>query len=107
MIIENHLNTKTKSELLKLSFRLKASDSDKQRSQICGEYYAMEVAKIRHYTKRELVEYIADKKQERGVKLGLKVAKTASTKIYRMLDSKVREDIELMNYARNRLYSAI
>jgi len=104
MNIEHHLDNDTKQELLRLSFRLKASQSDIERSQITGEYFASEVASIRHLTKRELVKFIAHKRQDKGVKLGLKIAHSGSTKMYRMLDKRVRQNIELMNYARNRLY---
>lgn len=107
MILENVLDKNTKEELLRLSFRLKASRSDKQRSEVKGEYYASEIAKIRHLSKSELVQFIEQKRSDKGVKLGLKIAHSGSTKMYRMLDERIQQNIELMNYARNRLYSTV
>lgn len=106
MRLETLLTTETKNDLLQFSLSLKRSNIDKQRALIKGDYYANEVTKIRALSKYELVKYIEQLRNDKGVKLGTKIAHSSSTKMYRMLDSKIREKMELMNYARNRLYAS-
>jgi len=103
MILENQIPFKTKQLLLEL----RRSNVDKQRALVKGSYYADEIIRIRHMSKSKLVEYIAETKAKPGVKLALKIAHSNSTKVYRMLDNKVKQDMELINYARNRLYATV
>ena len=107
MRIDTLINAETKEELYNLSFSLKRSNLDRQRALVKGDYYATEITKIRHLSKKELVKFIEQKRNKPSVKLGIKIAHSSSTRMYRMLDSKVHQDIELMNYARNRLYATV
>jgi DNA-binding XRE family transcriptional regulator len=106
MRLDTLINTETKNSLLKLSFSLKRSNTDRQRALVKGDYYADEITKIRHLSKRKLVKFIEQKRIQPSIKLGLKIAHSSSPRMYRMLDSKVKCDIELINYARNRLYAS-
>jgi hypothetical protein len=106
MKIDQLINAEIKQKLIALSFQLKLSNTDKQRALLKGKDYAYEITKIRYMTKRELIKYINKKESEPGVQLGYQVAKNSSAHMYRLLDYKVRQDIELINYARNRLYAS-
>lgn len=97
------INTKTKHKLLQLKKDLKAQEIEDKTPQ---EYYLQEIAEIRKLSKYKLVKYIEQKRNVKSVKLALKIAHSSSAKMYRMLDSKVKYDVELLNYARNRLYAS-
>ncbi len=86
---------------------MRRSNVDKQRALVKGEYFADEIIRIRYMSKSKLVEYIAETKAKPSTKLALKIAHSNSTKVYRMLDNKVKQDMELINYARNRLYATV
>ncbi len=108
MKLENIIHPNTKRELLELSFKLRRNSTDKQRALVKGSYYADNIMKIRSMSKRELVSYIGATKAKKANKLALKIAHSKnSTKVYRMLDDKVKQDMELINYARNRLYAKV
>jgi len=106
MRLDTLITTETKNSLLNLSLSLKRSNIDRQRALVKGDYYADEITKIRHLSKKQLVKFIEQKRNKPSVKLGIKIAHSSSTKMYRMLDRKVHQDIELINYARNRLYAS-
>ena len=109
MKLSTLINTETKNNLIKLSLELKResrSNTDRQRALVKGDYYADEISKIRFMSKRELVKFIEQKRNDKGVKLGTKIAHSSNSYMYRLVDSRVRMDIELMNYARNRLYAS-
>tara|TARA_R100000655_G_scaffold56707_1_gene94855 strand:- start:11564 stop:11887 length:324 start_codon:yes stop_codon:yes gene_type:complete len=106
MRLDTLITTETKNSLLNLSLSLKRSNIDRQRALVKGDYYADEITKIRHLSKTKLVQYISQVRTKPSVKLGLKIAHSSTSDMYRMLDSKVRCDIELINYARNRLYAS-
>lgn len=109
MRLSTVISTETKQKLLDLSHELKLSsrsNTDRQRELVKGKYYADEICKIRLLTKKQLVKYIEQKRNDRGVKLGTKIAHSSNPSMYRMLDDKIRMNIELMNYARNRLYAS-
>jgi len=89
------------------SYRNMFNNIDKIRALDKSEHYAQEILKIRTLSKRNLVKYISKLKSKKSVKLGYKIAHSSSSKIYRSLDSKIQQDIELINYARNRLYARI
>lgn len=107
MRLDTLITTETKNSLLDFSLSLKRSNIDRQRALVKGKNYANEIIKIRHLSKKELVNFIEQKRNKPSVKLGIKIAHSSSTKMYRMLDSKIHQDIELMNYARNRLYATV
>ncbi len=108
MKIEHCISNSTKQELLRLSQKLKRTTVDKQRALVTSEYYADNIAKIRLMSKRELVKYIGKTKAKKENKLALKIAhSTHSAKVYRMLNTEVKYDMELINYARNRLYAQV
>jgi len=103
MKLENQIPFETKQILL----QLRRTSVDKQRALVTSSYYADEIIRIRAMSKRKLVEYIALTKEKPGTKLALKIAHSNSAKVYRMLDNKVKQDMELINYARNRLYATV
>jgi hypothetical protein len=107
MRLDTLITTETKEKLLSISYSLKQTTVDRQRALIKGEYYAQEIQKIRLMSKFELVKFIDELKKDKGVKLGKKIAHSSSTFMYMKLDSKIRQNIELINYARNRLYANI
>jgi len=104
MRIDTLINTKTKHNLLELSLRLKRTSTDEQRALVKGNFFADEIHKIRHLSKRELVGYINELKDDKGVKLGTKIAHSSSNYHWNNLDKSVKEKLEILNYARNRLY---
>lgn len=106
MRLDTLISTETKNSLLEYSLSLKRSKTDKERALVKGDYYADEIIKIRNLSKYELVKFIEQKRNLESVKFGLKIAHSSTSSMYRMLDSKVKCDIELINYARNRLYAS-
>ena len=106
MKINTLLNNETKLQILSVSSKLRESKANQSRKVVSGEYYSQEIQKIRLMSKRQLSAYIDKTKEKPSIKFGLRIAHSNSTKTYRMLDSKVRQDIELINYARNRLYAS-
>ena len=105
MEIKHLLNSEAKQKLIELSYYLKFSNTDKERALLKGKDYAYQICKIRYMSKRQLIKFIQDKESTQSVKLGYEVAKNSSSYMYRLLDKNIREDIELINYARNRLYA--
>ena len=102
MRLDTLINTETKQKLLQLSNDLKSSIKKEQSPQ---EYYQQGIAEIRQLSKYKLVKYIEQKRNTSSVKFALKIAHSSSKRMYRLLDSKVKYDVELLNYARNRLYA--
>lgn len=98
-----------KQEVLKkmysVSYKNISSQTDKLRALIKGDEYANNIIKVRNMSKFKLVKFIAKLKNKESVKLGYNIAHSSSSKMYRMLDVKIQQDIELINYARNRLYA--
>tara|TARA_R100000781_G_scaffold111591_1_gene78133 strand:+ start:11971 stop:12282 length:312 start_codon:yes stop_codon:yes gene_type:complete len=97
----------TLEKMLNVSYRNIYSNSDKIRASLKGDYYAQKIIEIRSMSKFKLTKFISDTKSKKGVKLGYRIARVSSSKIYRKLDSEIQQDIELINYARNRLYAKI
>jgi hypothetical protein len=95
----------TLNKMYKISYANISSNTDKLRALIKGDYYAQEIIKIRNMSKYKLVDFINNLKSKKSVKLGYKIARSSSSRIYRELDIKIQQDIELINYARNRLYA--
>ena len=118
MRLDKLINTETKQQLLELSLKLKRTTTDNQRALIKGDYYADEIQKIRHLSKHQLVQYMNDLKDDKGVKLGRLIsAKIAHSKklkdtkgtanalfLWKQLDESVIQKLELLNYGRNKLY---
>ncbi len=106
MRISDNLQQETKLALLKIVNKQRMTRNDIQRSQIKSEEYALEIVKIRNMTKYELVKFINNTKANKSVQLGLKIAHSSSPRMYRMLDLDIRNQIEMLNYAKNRLYAS-
>ena len=100
-----HIKQQVLNKMYSISYKNISSQTDKIRALIKGDAYAQEVIKVRNMNKYELVKFIAKLKQKDSVKLGYKIAHSSSSKMYRMLDANIKQDIELINYARNRLYA--
>ncbi len=100
-----------KQEVLKqmysISYKNISSQTDKLRALIKGDEYANNIIKIRNMSKFKLVKFIAKLEDKESVQLGYLIAHSSSPKMYRMLDVKIQQDIEFINYARNRLYARI
>jgi len=98
-----------KQEVLKqmysISYKNISSQTDKLRALIKGDEYANNIIKVRNMSKFKLVKFIAKLEDKESVQLGYNIAHSSSSKMYRMLDVKIQQDIELINYARNRLYA--
>ena len=105
MKINNLLNSEAKLKLLAISNKLKEQKQYHSRKTVSGEYYANEIAKLRTFSKKQLFEYIQNAKKDKGVKFAQRIAHSNSKKMYRTLDPKVIRAIEILNYARNRLYA--
>ena len=107
MRLENLISHQTKQRLFEVSAVNSMTRNDLQRVEVKGKYYAENIVMIRHMTKFKLLQFISDKRKEPGIKLAYNVIKTCkithSSMMYRLLDDKVKQDIELINYARNRL----
>jgi len=106
MRISDNLKQETKLALLKIINKKRMKRNDIQRSQIKSEDYALEIVKVRNMTKYELVNFINETKENKNVQLGLKIAHSSSPRMYRMLDLDIRNQIEVLNYAKNRLYAS-
>ena len=107
MLIKDALNINTKAKLIQFRDDLNhqalwknASQSDFNRKQIKGTFYADEVIKIRMMSKRQLSKYIRKIDRDKAVIIARKIK---DTYLYRQFDIRVRTKIELYSYAFNRL----
>ena len=107
MLIQDALNIDTKNKLIQFMDDLKhqalwekATPSDFTRKQTKGSFYANEVIKIRMMSVKELIEYRNSIRKNKAVQEAKKIR---SPYLYRQFDLKVRQIIELCNYAENRL----
>tara|TARA_R100000406_G_scaffold90935_1_gene78249 strand:- start:882 stop:1193 length:312 start_codon:yes stop_codon:yes gene_type:complete len=99
------IKNETLEKMYAISYKSIATKNDKMRALIKGDSHAQKIQEIRAMTKYQLSEFISDLQKQSHVKLALKIAHSnSSSKTYRMLASHIKNDIELINYARNRLY---
>ena len=106
MKVQDNLKSETKNALLKLVYKQRMTRNDIQRSIHKTEDYAIEIMKIRQMTKYQLTQYISDLKSDKKVQLGIKIAHSGNPRMYRILDLDIRNQIEMLNYAKNRLYAS-
>ena len=92
-------------KMYKRSYNNMSSNTDKLRALIKGDSYAQKIIDIRNMSKFKLVKFISKLKNKKSVQLGYRIARSSSSEMYRKLDLKIQQDIELINYARNRLYA--
>ena len=98
MLIKDALNIETRQKLIKLFTPLYSTKSVNERTKVKGEYYADSIVYLRTLSKRELTKWIRNTKNDKDVKLAYSIN---NNYIYRKLNTKTKQKVELINYAYN------
>lgn len=96
-------NNATKRKMLEHAYKNVETLADRNRKAVYGDSYYKDVISIRNKTKSELLKYIAEQKKKTSVIFAYKIAHSSSPRLFRSLSDSVKRDVELINYAHNRL----
>lgn len=97
------INNTTKRKMLEHAYKNVETLADRNRKAVYGDSHYENVISIRNKTKSELLKYIAEQKRKPSVIFAYKIAHSSSPRQFRSLSDSVKQNVELINYAHNRL----
>ena len=102
-MIKDRISQKIQMRMLAIS-HISTERNTIQRAALKGNYYADSVSQIRQLNKPNLAKYIKLMESKKNIILAQKIAHSSSSAFYRkVVSQKDQQNVELINYAQNRL----